>query len=345
MTAAIIRTVALACALGTAGCGAPAPSAEREKVEVERVWPAPPAAARIRYVRSFSMPRDLGIASSLLDRIADSLTGAHEESLVRPTGVAERDGVIYVADPDAQTLWIIDPERRRFRRVDGRGGVPFVSPVAVAVRPDGAAYVADSVAKKVFVVSRDGALLATIEGPNLERPAGVAFDAVRARLYVADSARHRVELYGADNRLAGTWGHAGTGDGEFNHPTHVAVARDGTLLVTDALNFRVQAFDADGKWRWSFGRHGDGSGDLAAPKGVAADGASHVFVVDALFDTVQIFRPDGTFLLAFGDKGGGPGEFWLPSGVFVSDTGRVYVADGYNHRIEEFAIEAGGMEP
>ena len=38
------------------------------------------------------------------------------------------------------------------------------------------------------------------------------------------------------------WGTAGTGDGQFNWPTGVAVAPDGSVYVADALNNRIQKF-------------------------------------------------------------------------------------------------------
>jgi len=300
------------------------------------VWPAAPAQARIRYLRSVSGPEDLGLERSIFRRLIDFLTAGGPGHFVRPTGVAERQGVLYVADPGARAFWILDSQEGRYTKVTRVGDEELVSPVAVAPGADGSAYLADSGLGKVYLLDRRGRLLRTVAQGDLQRPAGLAYDAASGRLYVADSAAHRIRAYATDGTLLRQWGRSGSGDGEFNHPTYLGLGASGTLLVTDALNFRVQAFDRDGRFLWKLGRHGDGSGDFAAPKGVAMDREGRLYVVDALFDAVQIFAPDGALLLGFGEQGTRAGRFWLPGGIFVARDDRIYVADSYNQRIQLF---------
>jgi DNA-binding beta-propeller fold protein YncE len=329
--------MALGLLLGTGGCATPfAESVLVEPPTTPLVWPEPPEVARIRYVRAISGPRDLGIIKSFLARLLDTLSGGSEERFVHPTGIAERDGVIYVADPGAHALWILDSVRKRSVKVSEIADASLASPVAVAVRPDGAVFVADTLLKRVFLLDRGGELIRVAAQEGLERPAGLAYDPVTQRLFVADSARDRICVFGPMGDLIQAWGHGGTRHGEFNHPTHIALAASGTLWVVDALNFRAQAFDREGTFLLSFGRQGDGSGDFAAPKGIAADPEGHVYVVDALFDTVQIFDPDGLLLLAFGERGIKPGQLWLPGGIFINARREVLVADTYNGRIQVF---------
>ncbi len=337
----------MALLLFATSCGTPGiPKASDDGVGGGPVWPQAPAESRIRFVRSISGPSELGISKPIFQRMVDAIVGRGDERFVRPTGVAELDGVIYVADPGSPALWILDSSHNHYAKIDDVAGTRLASPVAVALRPDGAVFVADSALKKVLLLDADGKFIRIAAEQDLERPAALAFDAASGRLYVADSARHRIAVYGADGTLIGTWGRAGTMEGEFNFPTHLALDRDGTLLATDALNFRVQAFDRTGRFLWKFGRHGDGSGDLAAPKGVAADSAGHVYVVDALFDGVQIFERDGAFLLAFGERGAHAGQFWLPGGLFINARDRIFVADAYNQRVQVFeTVAAAGTEP
>jgi DNA-binding beta-propeller fold protein YncE len=273
-----------------------------------------------------------------------AISGEKEERFVRPTGVAALGETVYVADPGASAVWILDATRNRSLKVTEIGGQPLSSPVAVAVRPDGRVYVSDSVLKTVFLLAPDGkpGRIAAREG--IEQPAGLAYDSAIDRLFVADAATHRVLAYDPEGKLVGVAGAGGSEVSEFNRPTHLALDRSGTLLVTDALNFRIQAIDRGGKFIWSFGQHGDGSGDLAAPKGLAVDRAGHVYLVDALFDAVQIFDPDGTFLLAFGENGSGPGQFSLPNGICIDGRDRIFVADSYNRRIQVFDIIPGTDE-
>lgn len=332
--------IILGLVLFASGCRAPAPTQAVEAAPAAAlVWPSPPAEPRIRYLRSVSRPNEWGIARPFLRRMMDALIGRGEEHFIRPTGVAERDGVLYVADPGAQALWILDSAQNRFVKVMQVGEDALALPVAVAVRPDGAVFVADTWLRKVFLLDREGKLIRVAAGEGLARPAGLAYDAATQRLYVVDSANHRIAVYGPGGALIRTWGQRGIEDGEFNHPTHLALDRTGTLLVTDALNFRAQAFDQEGRFLWKLGRPGDGSGDFAAPKGLAADSEGHVYVVDALFDAVQIFERDGTLLLAFGERGTRAGQFWLPGGLFITPQNQIYVADAYNQRIQVFAFD------
>jgi len=332
---------ALALGLLTAACGAHLPAEAPTPPVAPLVWPRHPAEPRIRYVRTITGLRDAGIGKSFFPGLVESLLGKTDEYLIRPTGVVERDGVLYVADPGAQAVWIFDTPGRRLVKVQRIAGTELAAPVAVALGPNGAVFVADSWLQKIFLLDRAGKLVRIVVGEGLERPAGLAYDAASDRLYVADSAGHRIGVYAADGRRRDTWGTRGHGDGEFNYPTHVALDRTGTVLVTDALNYRIEAFDREGRFLWKLGRRGDGSGDLAAPKGVALDSAGHLYIVDALFDAVQIFERRGAFLLSFGERGVHPGQFWLPGGISISGQDRIYVADSYNQRVQVFDYLGG----
>jgi DNA-binding beta-propeller fold protein YncE len=308
------------------------------KVAEPIVWPKPPAEARIRYERSIGSGADWGIARSAFGRFVDRFTGRRESHLVRPTGVAESGGVLYVADPGAQTLFIFDATKNRVVEVNRFGNETLVSPVSVALGKPDTVYLVDSWRKKVYQVGRDGKLQRTVVEQGLSRPAGVVFDATRERLYVADSVAHTVLVFAPDGRQLQTIGSNGQQDGQFNSPTHLALERDGSLLVTDALNFRVQVFDPEGRFARSIGAPGDGAGNFSAPKGVATDLSGNVYVADAMFDAVQVFDPGGQLLLGFGRQGTRPGEFWLPNGLFIDDHEMLYVADAYNQRVQVFQM-------
>lgn len=305
------------------------------------VWPQPPNRPRIRFLQIISRPEDLGIRPSFWKRIVNVVFGIEENWFIRPTGVAALGKTLYVADPGAQALWILDPEAERLTKIANAGEQQLISPVAVAAGAKGRVYLADSYLAKIFVYSADGALTQTIAETNLVRPTGVAYDPTRDRLYVVDSGAHRVWIFSGNGKPAGRIGERGSADGQFNFPTHVAVDRTGNLYVTDALNFRLEMFAPEGNFSGKFGRHGDSSGDFAGPKGVALDSAGHVYIADTLFDGVQIFDRQGRYLLTFGRNGVGPGHFWLPGGLFIGRDDHIYVADSYNQRIQIFEYLPG----
>lgn len=306
------------------------------------VWPQPPNRPRVRFIQSISRPDDASIPPTVWKRFADVLFGKEENSFIRPTGVATIGKTLYVADPGAQALWILNPEAGRFAKIRDAGEQKLISPVAVAPGTEARIYLADSYLGKVFVYSADGNLVRIIKEPKLLRPTGLAYDPKRDRLYVADSGAHQVWIFNGDGVSAGIIGSRGTADGQFNFPTHLAVDRAGNLYVTDALNFRLQIFAPEGSFSGKFGRHGDTSGDFASPKGVGLDREGHVYIADALFDGVQIFDREGRYLLTFGQRGVGLGHFWLPGGLFIDADDHIYVADSYNQRIQIFEYLPGG---
>lgn len=343
-TAALFAHVVLLVAVTFAAC-APASKEAAPRAATggaELVWPQAPERARIRFVAAVARPKDLGIQPSVWQRVGEFFVGKREQVCVRPTGVAARGSAIYVADPGAQALWILDPEAGRWQAVHEAGEDAFVSPVAVVPGPRNRLFVADSYLAKIVVLDEDGDGVGTIAHPVFKRPAGLAYDAARDRLFVADSGAHTVWIVDGAGRPAGMIGGRGAGTGEFNFPTHVALDRAGGIYVADALNYRLQMFAPDWTPAGAFGRHGDAAGDFASPKGVALDSEGHVYVVDALFDGVQIFDRQGQHLLTFGERGTEAGQFWLPNGIFIDERDRIYVADAYNQRIQIFQYLGGG---
>ena len=155
------------------------------------VWPSPPLPPRIRFVNSVASPVDLGIKPSMPKWLSRLISGQEEAWFIRPAGVSVRQGVIYVADPGAQCLWVLNPRAGKFKQLRTADEESLVSPVAVAVGPNQSVYLVDSYLAKIFAYNNNGERVATIGHGELQRPAGVAFDEAADRLYVADSAAHR----------------------------------------------------------------------------------------------------------------------------------------------------------
>jgi sugar lactone lactonase YvrE len=201
-------------------------------------------------------------------------------------------------------------------------------------------YVSDSTAARIHVFNFAGGCEGGWVLDQGSRPAGIAIDATRSRLYVADAGMHQVLGFSPHGQRVLQFGRRGGAAGEFNFPTWLAVDADGNLYVSDALNFRAQIFDPDGKLLGVLGHQGDGSGDLARPKGIGVDHHGTIYLVDALFDAVQMFDRAGRYLMVFGAGGSGPGHFSLPAGLTI-DGDRIYVADSFNRRVQIFRILGG----
>ena len=305
----------------------------------ELIWPAPPEQARIKYLGSIHHPDDIGRQKGFWRSVWEFLRGEDEsEDVVRPMGVAvdSKDRVI-IADSARGRVHVFDRQAGEYSFIRGTEDELMSLPIGVAVGADDRIYVADGDRAKIYAFKPDGAFDADLGRGWFKRPAGLAIDRARQRLYVADPAAHDIKVVDlVKGELEKTMGKRGTAHGEFNYPDFVAVDRQGRLYVTDAMNMRVQIFDAEGKYLTAFGKGGDGPGDFSAPKGVAADSEGHIYVADAQFDNVQIFDEQGQLLLFWGTAGQSPGRFWLPTGLFMDGQDRLYVADSYNNRVQIF---------
>lgn len=320
-----------ALALLLAGCGGAAAVGPR----VERVWPDPPAPARVRWLGSFP---EAGPAPRppWWERAASAVAGVDSAAparpvLARPFGVAAAGGGFLVADPDGRRVLRVTWPGGEARELTCAGR-EYRAPIAVAAAGSDV-YVADGAILKIGAAGR----CVVIGGGLLERPSGVAV--AGDRLYTVDPPRHAVDVFALDGRHLLGFGARGDAAGPgLNYPTGIAIAPDGTLLVVDALNFRVARFDREGRFLGAVGRAGDGGGAFGRPKAIAVDATGRLLVSDALHDVVVVLAPSGAFELAFGGSGAGPGDLALPAGVAVS--GRVlYVADSHNRRVGVYRLE------
>ncbi|MEW6109618.1 MAG: 6-bladed beta-propeller [Nitrospirota bacterium] len=319
-----------------AGC---ATVAERETSDVKLFWPPPPQKSRIEYMRSIYSPYDIGITRTWLGRFLDSVFGGEEVEygFIRPHGVFYSENeTLFVTDNEGGIVHIMDFKNKRYSFLSKISDNEYlISPIAVAEDPDRNIYVSDSALNRILVFNVDGKYLFSF-GEGLQRPTGLAIDSKNKLIYVSDTIGARIVAFDLSGGELYSFGRPGSGDGEFNSPTHIFLGQDGLLYVSDTLNFRVQVFDKHGRFQFKFGKPGDGSGDMSKPKGVAADSEGHIYVVDSVFETVQIFRRDGRLLLSFGSAGSGPGNFNIPTGIFIDGKDNIYVVDSYNRRIQIF---------
>jgi len=300
-------------------------------------WPASPADARIVYLGSISSESGFQGRRTLWSRALAAFRGSQRPRFVRPAGVSLHGTRLAVADSGARVVHLLDLHGRRWRVVDRSPEGALGLPVGVAFLPDGRLVVSDSAQGALWIYDAEGIPLGRFGPADLQRPTGLVFDPGEARLWVAETAGHRLRAFDLEGREVARVGERGLEPGRFNYPTWLAASSDGGLWVTDALNFRLQRFDASGRLGDHFGTAGDRPGEFARPRGLAVDDNGRIFAVDALFDSVQIFDASGQFLLVFGGRGTEPGRFWLPSDVALDGAGHVFVTDSYNQRVQIFS--------
>lgn len=144
---------------------------------------------------------------------------------------------------------------------------------------------------------------------------------------------HQVHKFSPDGeRLMslGKPGVAGDGSDQFNGPSDVLVAPDGSIFVADGHgsdgNNRIVKFGPEGEFLMTWGTTGAEHGELRDPHALAMDAAGRLFVGDRGNSRIQIFDQQGEHLATWT-------QFGRPSGLFVrGDT--LYAADSEsNNRV------------
>jgi DNA-binding beta-propeller fold protein YncE len=318
------------------------------------MWPPEPEVPRYLYAgqlvgeANFRSPA-AGAAQGLkglLRAIAGLVVGESRPlELQRPqSGTVDREGRIYVTDASRQAVVVFDPVAGKLDVWEKAEGLAsFGAPVALAVA-NGVAYVSDAELGIVARLGADGTPQLALGRGLFKRPTGLVLDAERGELYVADTAAHDIKVLDLAGNLKRVLGRRGEGDGEFNYPTHLALA-DGELYVTDTMNSRIQVLDgASGAMRRSFGVRGLYVGNLVRPKGIALDSERNVYVVESYYDHLLVFDRLGRFLMGIGGLGAETGRFYLPAGVWTDHLNRVFVADMFNGRVVLFQHLGGGTD-
>lgn len=310
---------------------------------VNKVWPASPEKARYRYVGQLTgednfRPENAearSAAGNLFDWLV-GLVGSKPNPIVlqRPqSGMVDGEGRVYVTDVGRGGVYVFDKVAGKLDVWEmASSSMRFQTPIGIAAGMQGEVLVADAELHSVFRLDSKGNPLGEFGRQILKRPTGLARDAQRGLIYVADTNAHDIKVFGDDGKLLEVIGRRGENDGEFNFPTHLTFTA-GKLYVADTLNSRIQMFDQDHKWLGKFGQLGLYVGNLVRPKGVAVDGDSNIYVIESLYDNLLVFNGDGQTLMALGGGGKEVGQFYLPSGVWIDTHNQVYIADMFNGRV------------
>ncbi len=185
----------------------------------------------------------------VLDAAGKWLANWGKGLLTSPTGLGRLpDGRVAVADPGAGKLVLFD----------GTGASVAPPPITGLVAP---ADVAVDGLGRWYVVDRKPGLLLRFDGRGQAagsvgvsnppddgfeyflRPQGVAV-AADGRVFVADTANKRVQVFDADLKYLTTLGGAtGPGSGGLREPRGLSVAADGRLYVADTYHHRIQVFE------------------------------------------------------------------------------------------------------
>jgi DNA-binding beta-propeller fold protein YncE len=120
-------------------------------------------------------------------------------------------------------------------------------------------------------------------------------------------------------------GGRGTGKGQFDSPSGIAVDPSGNVLVADTDNGRIEKFSPTGAFVTSIGQ-------FEAPNGIAIDRQGNIYVAEiGSKHRIQKLGPDGTFMAAWA-----PGLYG-PRRIASGPDDSIYVVDSGRNRIVKFS--------
>lgn len=298
-------------------------------------FPPSPDEPRIQFLTSFSSDLDIGRDSKFVDFITGVPTA--EKQLVKPYGLAMRDGRIFVCDTVAGVIQVFDLVKKRADYFTPKGDGRLQTPINIAFDKDGTRYVADNGRQQVLIYDKDGVFVAAIGTTGEMAPCDVAV--AGDRILIADLKAHCVRVYDKKERkpLFTIPRDPKATEGKLFSPANMAVDEKGRVFVSDIGGSVVQVYDSEGAPLRTIGKPGVGLGMFARPKGVAVDHTGITYVVDAneYTEFVQMFDPEGRLLMFFGKPGTSIyGELILPAGITIDYDNvahfKKYVAPGYD---------------
>ena len=176
----------------------------------------------------------------------------------------DNEGRLYVADSKSATVWVFGPNGAVLRSIGkpgtGDGQFRFPAALAIAYRLDGAQeigelYVADQGSSLIQVFDLEGNFLRSFGGMVIEhgwftktyewegyfvQVQSLTFDE-DGMLHALDCYMDKVQILDPDTgSYLSSYGEYGTGPGQLDLPTDMAIDNAGRTVVTDGRNQKVE---------------------------------------------------------------------------------------------------------
>jgi len=206
-------------------------------------------------------------------------------------------------DPERH-VWVVDDQRHQILKFTNDGrlvltlGEPgvagndqrhFARPTDIAWLPDGTFFVTDGyINTRVVKFDRNGRFVMTWGTPGtghgqFNLPHAIDIDR-RRRLYVADRANHRVQVFDENGKFLDEWP-------DIRSPTHIMVSADDSVWVSDLETSKLLKYDATGRLLYHWGVYGTYPGGVWGIHQFSVDSDGNVYIAETYGGRTQKFTP------------------------------------------------------
>ncbi len=161
-------------------------------------------------------------------------------------------------------------------------------------------------------------------------------------ILVVDSSNTRVVKFDANGSYLSQFGTSGSGNGQFQGPSGIAVDTSGDVFVADTYfpggngpsgpGNRVEEFGPGGSYLSLFG-----VGQFIGGNGIALDASGYFYVTDDGRGGVAKFSPTGSLIARIGAVGPQAGYTGVPRGVALDAGGNIYVTDNEENCVNKYS--------
>ena len=279
----------------------------------------------------------------------DAGTGA----LVHPLALSVGNGKVYVADENANLVHVYSTEGQYLQAYGASADYNLLRPNSVSVLPDDELLVVDTWNYRILHLDLQGQLLTSwgiageygFDAPVEPKdafwgPRDVASNSAGA-IFIADTGNKRIRVYSLEDGAAVYLydiGSGGSGPGQLDEPSGLALHADGRLFVADAWNRRISVFDGDGNFLTDFRVRGWYNQVFNRPYLALDDNSDTLYVTDPDGKRILVYNTSGDCLGSFGESGDATsaGQFQDIGGIAVDGSGFVFVSDSAAGKLLKF---------